>query len=260
MDRLAGKVAIITGAARGQGAAEARAFVGEGARVVATDILDEEGRALAASLGGSAVYLHHDVRSEDDWAAVVGEAKQRFGSVDVLVNNAGILVLGTLTHQMTLADYRRVIDVNQVGVFLGMKAVIPTMLEQRRGSIVNISSTQGLTGLSGTVAYTASKFAVTGMTKNAALEYGKAGIRVNSVHPGGIDTPMTRVFQGGRALTPQEEEAAYGMTALGRAASAGEVAPLVVFLASDESAYCTGAEFVIDGGMTAGTVMPFARA
>src|ERR1700736_2813023 len=229
MDRLGGKVAVITGGARGQGAAEARAFVAEGANVVVTDVLDDEGKALAGELGDAAVYLHHDVRREEDWASVVSEAESRFGKLDVLVNNAGILAMGVLTHDLALSEYMRVIEVNQIGVFLGMKAAIPAMLRQRKGSIVNISSTNGFAGYGGTIAYTASKFAVRGMTKNAALEYGKAGIRVNSVHPGGIDTPMTQELMGGRPMTPAEEQGAYGMTALGRVGHPPEVAALVVF-------------------------------
>jgi len=260
MDRLRDKVAIITGAARGQGAEEARLFVAEGAQVVATDILDDEGKALAAELGDAVTYLHHDVRREEDWAQVVAEAEGRFGKVDVLVNNAGVLVTGKMTHEVTLPEYLAVIEVNQVGVFLGMRAVVPAMLTQRAGSIINISSYNGLAGLGGMVAYTASKFAVRGMTKVAALEYGKAGVRVNSVHPGGVDTEMTRALWGGRPLTPAEEQMAYGRTAIGRVGQAAEIGAAVVFLASDESSFCTGAEFVVDGGMSAGMVIDAARA
>lgn len=258
MGRLDGKVAIITGGARGQGEAEVRAFVREGAKVVFGDVLDDLGEKVAADVGDSAVYLHHDVRSEEDWARVVETTKQRFGQIDVLVNNAGVLSFGTLTHDTSLADYMRVIEINQVGVFLGMRAVIPVMLERRKGSIVNISSTNGFAGYGGTIAYTASKFAVRGMTKTAALEYGKAGIRVNSIHPGGIDTPMTRVDD--LAMTQEEQDAAYGGFALGRAGKPEEIANLALFLASDESSYCTGAEFIADGGMLAGFVNPHARA
>jgi 3alpha(or 20beta)-hydroxysteroid dehydrogenase len=256
--RLDGKVAIITGAARGQGAAEVRRFVREGAKVVFGDVLDEQGRALAADLAGDAVYLHHDVSQEGEWERVVGEAERRFGQLDVLVNNAGILEFGTVTHETTLADYLRVIDVNQLGVFLGMRTAIPAMMRRHGGSIVNISSTNGFAGYGGTIAYTASKFAVRGMTKTAALEYGKANIRVNSIHPGGIDTPMTRGADLG-GMTEEEQDAMYGNFALGRAGRPEEVADLALFLASDESAYCTGAEFVVDGGMLAGVVNPYAR-
>jgi len=260
MDRLRGKVAIITGGARGQGAEEARLFAAEGASVVATDILDDEGKALAAELSDAVTYLHHDVRHEDEWAQVVLETTSRFGRVDVLVNNAGILVTGKMTHEVSLPEYMEVIETNQIGVFLGMRAVVPAMLAQRKGSIINISSYNGLNGLGGMVAYTASKFAVRGMTKVAALEYGKAGIRVNSVHPGGVDTEMTRALWGGRAMTPAEEDAAYGRTAIGRVGQPSEIAEAVLFLASDEASFCTGAEFVIDGGMSAGMVIDRARA
>lgn len=258
MGRLDGKVAIITGGARGQGEAEVRAFVREGARVVFGDVLDDLGEKVAADVGDDAVYVHHDVRREDDWSTVVETATQRFGKIDILVNNAGVLSFGTLTHETPLDDYMRVVEINQVGVFLGMRAVIPVMLERRRGSIVNISSTNGFAGYGGTIAYTASKFAVRGMTKTAALEYGKAGIRVNSIHPGGIDTPMTRVDD--LDMTQEEQDAAYDSFALGRVGKPEEIANLALFLASDESSYCTGAEFIADGGMLASVVNPHARA
>jgi 3alpha(or 20beta)-hydroxysteroid dehydrogenase len=253
MNRLAGKVALISGGARGQGEAEVRLFVQEGAKVVFGDVLDDLGEAVAKDIGDDAVYLHHDVRREDDWNAAVAEAASRFGSLDVLVNNAGILSMGTLTHDTTLAEYMRVIEVNQIGVFLGMRAAVPAMLANRRGSIINISSTAGLIGIPGAVAYNASKFAVRGMTKNAALEYGHAGIRVNSIHPGLIDTPMTRPIL-------DEVSDTYATFAIPRAAQPQEVANLALFLASDESSFCTGAEYLVDGGHLAGTVNPTAQA
>jgi 3alpha(or 20beta)-hydroxysteroid dehydrogenase len=254
MNRLAGKVALISGGARGQGEAEVRLFVQEGARVVFGDILDDLGEAVAKDIGADAVYLHHDVRREDDWNTAVAQAVSRFGSLDVLVNNAGITAMGVLTHNITLEEYMRVIEVNQIGVFLGMRAAIPAMLQNRRGSIVDISSAAGIIGSGGATAYTASKFAVRGMTKNAALEYGKAGIRVNSIHPGLIDTPMVESFLD--QMSPEF----YAVSAIPRAAQPQEVANLALFLASDESSFCTGAEYLVDGGRLAGVVNPTAQA
>jgi 3alpha(or 20beta)-hydroxysteroid dehydrogenase len=259
MGRLDGKIAIVTGGARGQGEAEVRLFVHEGAKVVFGDVLDDLGEKVAADLGGAAVYVHHDVRDEDGWTALVAGAEERFGGVDALVNNAGVLDFGTLTHETSLASYMRLVEINQVGVFLGMRAAIPAMLRRGGGSIVNISSTNGFSGYGGTIAYTASKFAVRGMTKTAALEYGKARIRVNSIHPGGIDTPMTRLDDLGE-MTQADQDAMYGSFALGRAGQPEEIAKLALFLASDDSSYCTGAEFIADGGMLAGFVNPYARA
>jgi 3alpha(or 20beta)-hydroxysteroid dehydrogenase len=259
MGRLDGKVAVVTGGARGQGEAEVRLFAQEGAKVVFGDVLDDIGEKVAADIGDDAVYVHHDVRDERAWTSFVGEAERRFGGVDILVNNAGVLDFGTMTHETSLADYMRLVEINQVGVFLGMRAAIPSMLTRGGGSIVNISSTNGFSGYGGTIAYTASKFAVRGMTKTAALEYGKAGIRVNSIHPGGIDTPMTRVDDLGE-MTEADQEAMYGGFALARVGQPEEVAKLALFLASDDSSYCTGAEFLVDGGMLAGFVNPYARA
>ncbi|TQS47060.1 glucose 1-dehydrogenase [Cryptosporangium phraense] len=244
MGRLAGKIALITGAARGQGAAAARRFVAEGASVVLTDVLDEGGGKLAESLG--ALYLSLDVSSEEDWGRAAGMLRERFGRLDVLVNNAGMLHFSALA-DTTLADYERVIRVNQFGTFLGMRTAIPLMREGG-GSIVNVSSIEGLGGMPLLIAYASSKFAIRGMTKVAAMELGSFGIRVNSVHPGAVDTPMVSNALGGM---PVPTEPIGKKVALGRVASADDIANMVLFLASDESSYCTGSEFVVDGGATA---------
>jgi len=248
MGRLDGKVALITGAARGQGAAEARLFSAEGASVMLGDVLDDDGTLVAKELGDRAAYLHHDVTSEADWAAIVAETISRFGRVDVLVNNAGIFRVRGLT-TTSLDEYMRIVTINQVGTFLGMKAVADAMIGQGSGSIVNISSIAGLGGGAGTIAYTASKFAVRGMTKVAAVELAPFGVRVNSVHPGLIDTPMLREEVG--LADPSARDAAATRVPNGRLATADDVARLVLYLASDDSAYSTGSEFVVDGGMTA---------
>jgi len=241
--RLEGKTALITGGARGQGAAEARIFASEGANIVVTDILDEDGAATAAEVGGT--YIHHDVTSEAEWAAAVQQAVEQYGGIDILVNNAGIYQQMQLL-DATLEDYRRVIDINQIGVFLGMRDVAPAMIERGGGSMVNISSIAGLRG-GGAFAYVASKWAVRGMTKNAARELGPHGIRVNSIHPGLIETAMLQQLPG---IDAGETQPYIDRIPLGRFAAAEEVANLALYLASDESSYSTGAEFIVDGGMT----------
>ncbi len=247
MNDLDGRVAIITGAARGQGASAARLFVEHGARVVVADVRDEDGKELAESLGGNAYYRHLDVSNEDDWAAVVGEAVETLGGVDVLVNNAGLLDFSALP-DTTLEQYLRLVNVNQVGTFLGMRAVSKPMMAAGRGSIVNISSVEGLAGMSYLVGYTATKFAIRGMTKVAAVELGPHGVRVNSVHPGMIDTNMVRDVAGGADVdfTPVAKR-----IPLKRVGQPEEIAELVLFLASDRSSYCNGGEFAADGGATA---------
>lgn len=241
--RLDGLVAVISGGARGQGAAEARRFIDEGAHAVVGDVLDDEGAGLAEQLGDACRYEHLDVTSENDWARVIDGTVERFGRLDVLVNNAGILRFNRLV-DTPLDEYLDVVMVNQVGTFLGIRAAIPPM-KADGGSIINVSSIEGLRGMKNLASYTSSKFAVRGLTKVAALELARFGIRVNSIHPGMVKTPMADFgnLDAVEAIIP-----------LKRPATAAEVADLVVYLASPESAYCTGAEFVIDGGVTAGSM------
>jgi 3alpha(or 20beta)-hydroxysteroid dehydrogenase len=244
--RLHGKVAVITGAARGQGAAAAERFVREGARVLLCDVDDDAGRYLAAQLGDGAWYRRLDVSDEAGWQAMVGEIDQAFGRLDVLVNNAGVISFSPLV-DTTLAEYEHVIRVNQIGTFLGMRECVPIMKRAGRGSIINITSVEGLAGMPWLTAYAASKFAIRGMTKVAAAELGPHGVRVNSVNPGAIDPAMGATALGGM---PIDLGLLGDRVPLGRAGQAEEVANLVLFLASDESSYCTGGEFVADGGAT----------
>jgi 3alpha(or 20beta)-hydroxysteroid dehydrogenase len=239
--RLEGTVALITGAARGQGEAEARLFAAEGASVVLGDVLDGEGRAVAKDIGDAAVYTHLDVTDEEQWQAAVELAEDRFGPIGVLVNNAGILGFDAID-KMDVDTFRKVLDVNAVGTFLGMKSVVSSLVRNGGGAIVNISSTAGLMGQAYLSAYVASKWAVRGMTKSAAAELGRKGIRVNSVHPGGIDTEM---IAGTDTSAPY-----YRRLPISRVGSVDEVARVVLFLASDESSYMTGAELAVDGGAT----------
>jgi 3alpha(or 20beta)-hydroxysteroid dehydrogenase len=250
MGRLDGKVALITGGARGMGKAHVRHFVAEGARVVFGDVLDDKGMYVADKLGPDVCrYTHHDVTSEADWAAAVALTVDTFGSLDVLVNNAGILTFATI-EDMPLADFKQVLDVNTVGCWLGMKSVIEPMKKAGGGSIVNISSIEGFTGAAKLSAYSASKFAVRGMTKAAAQELGQFGIRVNSVHPGSILTSM--MLDSAAADSGKDGEAYLKALPLGRFANPVEVSRLVAFLASDDSSYSTGSEFLIDGGILSG--------
>lgn len=243
MGKLDNKVAIITGGARGMGESHVRKFVSEGAKVVFTDLNEEGGLALEKELGENVKFVKQDVSKAEDWAKVIETAESVFGPVNILVNNAGISMSKSI-FEMTEAEYRKIIDINQVSVFLGIKAVIPSMQKAGGGSIVNISSMNGLVG--GAVGYTDSKFAVRGITKAVALQVAGLGIRVNSVHPGVIETPM--VTQGD-AVDVIKEFAK--QIPLQRMAQPEEVSNLVLFLASDESSYSTGSEFVIDGGLTA---------
>jgi 3alpha(or 20beta)-hydroxysteroid dehydrogenase len=248
MGRLSGKVAIITGGARGMGAATCRLFVEQGAKVVIADVLDDAGAALAAELGESARFLKLDVTNEENWADVVTEAEATLGPVDALVNNAGILMFKSIL-ETTKADFERVLGVNLVGELLGIKAVAPGMIARGRGSIINVSSVDGMKGANGLVAYASSKWGVRGLTKVAAMELGHKGVRVNSVHPGGVDTIMSNHNDSSR----EELNKSYSNVPLQRIGGPEEVAAASAFLASDDASYIHGAEIVVDGGMTVGT-------
>ncbi|TAJ52991.1 MAG: glucose 1-dehydrogenase [Nevskiaceae bacterium] len=247
MGRLQGKVAIITGGARGMGAATVRLFVAEGAKVLIADLLEAEGQALAKELGANAQYIRHDVSDETSWQAVVALAKSAFGGIDILVNNAGVLLFKTL-QTTEKAEFERVININLVGTFLGLRIVGAELLAQGHGSIVNISSVDGMKAANGLGAYCSSKWAVRGLTKVAAMEYGHKGVRVNSVHPGGVDTAMGNPYAEQKA----EVNKRYAMVPLQRVGEPEEVARTSLFLASDESSYLCGAEIAVDGGMLTG--------
>ena len=237
MGRVDNKVALITGGARGMGAADARMLVREGAKVVIGDILDDEGTALADELGEAARYMHLDVTSADEWAAAVETALSSFGKLNVLVNNAGIVQLGPLK-TLDVARWQQVLDVNLTGPMLGTKSVIQPMIDAGGGSIINVSSIEGLRGAAYVHSYVASKWGLRGLTKSSALELAGHNIRVNSIHPGFIRTPMTKHLPDDMVQAP-----------LGRPGTPDEVATFVVFLASDESSFSTGSEFVVDGGL-----------
>ena len=243
--RLDGKVALVTGGAHGLGQAIVRAFVAEGARVTVADVDDDAGRALAAELGDATRFVHLDVSVEQEWQDAVDRVVDQDGRLDVGVNNAGIVVHGLLT-ETSLEDYERIVRINQIGTFLGLRTMAGAMQESGGGSLVNISSIRGMVGAAGLLAYTSTKFAVRGMTKAAALELGRFGIRVNSVHPGAVATRLVG------DVAPDVLDERFATQPIGRIAQPAEVAAMVMFLASDESSYSTGSEFVIDGGVSAG--------
>lgn len=244
---LEGKVALITGGARGMGAATVRRFVADGAKVLFGDVLDEDGAALAAELGDAVRFRHLDVSSEADWTAARDEAIAAFGRIDALVNNAGVLLFRTI-QDTSLDDYRRVLGINLEGTFLGVRIIGAHMLERGSGSIVNISSADGMKGANGLGAYCSSKWGIRGLTRVAAMEYGHRGVRVNSVHPGGVDTSMGNPFAENR----DDVNKRYTMVPLQRVGDPDEVARVSAFLASDAASYLCGSEIAVDGGMLTG--------
>lgn len=248
MERLDNKVALITGAAVGMGAEHARVFIAEGAKVIITDLNEKDGSELANELGENALYVHHDVSDPASWASAVAAGTKAFGPITVLVNNAGLSGPSAVTAELDPEAYNLVVAVDQTGVFLGMRAVLPGMVDAGGGSIVNISSAAAMAHLPGTpnVAYTGAKAAVRGMTKATAIEYGPHNVRVNSVHPGAILTPMAKNLNDTKEL-----EALAQTLPIRRFADPREVSYTVLFLASDEASYMTGSELVVDGGRLA---------
>jgi 3alpha(or 20beta)-hydroxysteroid dehydrogenase len=258
MDRLAGKVAIVTGAARGTGEVVARRFAAEGARVVVADVLDEAGAAVARSLGEAAVFERLDVSAEADWARAVEATQRRFGRIDVLVNNAAVLYMAPIA-ETTPEDFLRVVRVNQLGTFLGVRAVAEPMKAAGGGSIVNVSSVDGLRGQNGVVAYASTKWAVRGITRVAALELGRFGIRVNAVCPEAGSPHMVAPYMppgvdAAKVLPHMQPALAYQRTRP-LAELLDDVASVILFLASDESRSCTGSDFPCEGGNTAGRIV-----
>jgi 3alpha(or 20beta)-hydroxysteroid dehydrogenase len=251
MNRLDKKVALVTGGARGLGAAAVRTMIKEGARVVFGDVLDAEGEALQKELGDSAVFVHMDVTEQSDWNAAI-ERAEKIGPLNVLVNNAAVVHMAALT-ETTDEDYMRVFKINQFGTFIGIRSVIEPMKRAGSGSIINVSSIDGLHSAAGLSAYSSTKWAVRGLTKNAAIELGQYGIRVNSVHPGGMYTAM-----GGSEFASVEDlnESTYSRFPIPRVGMPEEVAQLILFLATDEASYSTGSEFVADGGWFTGMRNP----
>lgn len=250
--KLEGRVAVITGGARGQGEATARRFVAEGAKVVLADMLEAEGQAVAASIGESAMFYKIDVSDEGQWEALAKATTDRWGAADVLVNNAGIVHPAAML-DLKKDDFERVLRINLVGAWLGMKTLAPGMIAKGKGSIVNVCSTSALWGMNGLTAYSASKWALRGITKTAAMEFGHKGVRVNAVFPGGINTVMGNVTNE----APEELSKYYVGQTIQRIGEPEEVAQVNLFLASDESSYMCGAELAVDGGQTLGVFTPF---
>lgn len=251
MARLDSKVALVTGAARGLGAAVCEWMVNAGATAVVADINTDAGRKCANGLGERAYFTELDVTCEQSWGSTVSEVKAKFGRLDVLVNNAGLLSISPLMTS-SLDDYHRVVAVNQTGTYLGMRAVLPTMVEAKSGSIVNVSSMNGIRGMPGESVYTATKHAIIGMTRSVAIEVAGLGIRVNAVCPGPIDTPMLTEADMGVVGEGFNVDALKPILPFKRLAAPAEVAEVVGFLASDAASYCSGSEFVVDGAWTAG--------